>query len=621
MNHRSRAWPISFVLGLCVTIGAAAAAGGSDSIAAQDLREWLTYIASDELQGRAVFGTGIGLAAGYIQDHLKSWGVKPGGDHGSYLQTVRVLGVKSANRSTVTVDVAGETRTFTNGEGITFQANVGGKRRFGVTRVEFAGYGLDAPAAHHQDYADSADPAGPRGVRGAAVVWLGSAGPKGLNGQIYRRLLNGRSRYATEQLQAAAAIGPQMPRPATGAGRGGVPAGQSDERETSPSGRQPVPLPDRSPVATPDQPFAPPIDQPPSGRGGAGFRAPIPVPDFTTAQRLDRDIPPTLTAGDAFFEFLFGHAPTPYAELERLAKAQEPLPRFTLEGVTLTFNIDAEYEVVRTELAQNVVAIVDGSDPQLKNTYVAFGAHYDHVGYAEGEVVQGPNGPRRLGAPGRVSEGAMADRIWNGADDDGSGTVALMALAKAFSTGPRPKRSLLFVWHTGEERGLLGSRYFADNPTVPIDRIVAQLNMDMIGRNRDDKPTEANTVYIVGSDRISTELHEINRAANASLARPLSLDYEMNDPADLEQVYYRSDHYSYAAKGIPVIFFTTGLHADYHANTDEVSKIEFDKMARVAQLVYETGARVANLDHPPARDNKGPRTGKSTTTTADGRIK
>ena len=182
----------------------------------------------------------------------------------------------------------------------------------------------------------------------------------------------------------------------------------------------------------------------------------------------------------------------------------------------------------------------------------------------------------------------------------------------SFAEGPKPKRSLLFVWHTGEERGLWGSRYFADYPAVPIDAIVTQLNIDMIGRNRDDKASESNTVYLVGSDRISTELHTLNRAANAALSKPLTLDYEMNDPSDLEQVYYRSDNYSYAAKGIPIIFFTTGLHADYHANTDEVSKIEFDKLARITQLVYETGLRVATLDHAPARDNKGPRAGRLT---------
>jgi Zn-dependent M28 family amino/carboxypeptidase len=256
--------------------------------------------------------------------------------------------------------------------------------------------------------------------------------------------------------------------------------------------------------------------------------------------------------------------------------------------------------------------VVEGSDPQLKSTYVAFGAHYDHVGYAEGEVTRGDNGARRAGAPGRVTPGAEEDRIWNGADDDGSGTVAIMALAKAFAEGPKPRRSLIFVWHAGEERGLWGSRYFADYPTVPMDRIVAQLNIDMIGRNRDDKASEANTVYLVGSDRISTELHALNRAANAALPKPLTLNYEMNDPADLEQVYYRSDHYSYAAKGIPIIFFTTGLHPDYHANTDDVSKIEFEKMTRITQMIYETGLRLANLDHAPVRDNQGPRAGRLT---------
>jgi hypothetical protein len=132
----------------------------------------------------------------------------------------------------------------------------------------------------------------------------------------------------------------------------------------------------------------------------------------------------------------------------------------------------------------------------------------------------------------------------------------------------------------------------------------------MVGSNRDDKPEEANSVYLVGSDRISTELHNIAVEANASLAKPLKLDFELNDPTDLEQVYYRSDHYSYAAKGIPIVFFTTGLHPDYHHNTDGVEKINFEKMARIGQLVYETGRRVANLDHAPVRDNRGPRVGK-----------
>lgn len=561
-----------------ITVSAAPSPGVA-AISSQDLKEWLTYLASDELEGRAVYTAGFGLAGAYIEDHLRTWGARPAGDAGSFLQTVRVLGVKSTSHSSLTVTIGGESRTFKDGEGITFPKNAGGKRTLTVDDVEFAGYGLDAPGAGHMDFRG-------KDVHGKAVVWLGARGPKGLDASL-RRLLAGRGRYATEQLGAVASIG----EPVGGfGGRTGGPAGQPAEAgrgDQSGAGRQ-------------------------SGAPqGGGRGVPIPAADFTTVQRLDTLVPPAVTASDAFFEFLFSRAPVRYDELKRRAAAQDDLPSFKLEGVKLSFHVDTEYEVVRTQLTHNIVAVVEGSDPQLKNTYVAFGAHYDHVGYAEGEIVKTGDGLRRAGAVGRVTPGHEDDRIWNGADDDGSGTVALMALAKAFAQGPRPKRSLLFVWHAGEERGLLGSRYYADYPTIPLDRVVAQLNIDMVGRNRDDKASEANTVYLVGSDRISTELHQVSEAANAAFAKPMTLDYEFNDPSDPEQLYTRSDHYSYAAKGIPVIFFTTGLHPDYHANTDEVSRIDFDKLARVVRLVYETGDRVANLDHAPVRDQKGPRAGAS----------
>jgi Zn-dependent M28 family amino/carboxypeptidase len=188
-----------------------------------------------------------------------------------------------------------------------------------------------------------------------------------------------------------------------------------------------------------------------------------------------------------------------------------------------------------------------------------------------------------------------------------------MALAKAFSRSQRMRRSVMFVWHTSEEGGLNGSRYMADHPIVPLEKVAAQLNIDMVGRNRCDDAKEANTVHVVGADRISTELHNVNEEANAALPSPLTLDYELNDPADLESIYTRSDHYSYASKGVPIIFFTTGIHRDYHYVTDEVDKIEFAKMAKIAALVYGTAARVANLDHQPRRDNLGPRVGKGQT--------
>jgi Peptidase family M28 len=551
MQRRRAAVFFAFVLGLAVA--PLAATGGLASIKAADLKTWLTYVASDELQGRQIYSEGLGLAAGYIQAHLDAWGIKPAGDRGGYLQTVRVLGVKTASHSSVTVQSGAQSRTFKDGEGVTFPRNVGGRRSLSIDRVEFIGYGLDAPGVNHFDLRG-------RDLRGAAVVFVGPNGPKEVDASTYRRLLIARSRYAIEQAGAAATIGP-------------VPASR---RNTS--------------------------------SGGGESTRPSNVPDFTTVQRLDRQIPPAVTASDELFEFLFANARSHYDEMRRKAEAGEDLPSFRLDGVRLTFTIDADYTVIRTQFTNNVVAVVEGSDPQLKSTYVAFGAHYDHVGYAQSELADG----RRPSMPGKVTPGHEEDRIWNGADDDGSGTVALMALARAFAEGPKPKRSLLFVWHAGEENGLYGSRYFADYPSVPIEKIVAQLNIDMVGRNRDDKASEANTVYLVGSDRISSELHQINRDANRALPQPLTLNYEMNDPGDLEQIYTRSDHYSYASKGIPIIFFTTGLHADYHANTDEISKIEFPKLARIAQLVYETGMRLANLDHAPARDNKGPRAGRDT---------
>jgi peptidase M28-like protein len=540
---------------LCLTLSAVPAQNRkADKGAAQvdDLRKWLSYLASDELEGRATFSEGLGLAAAYLAEQLRSFGIKPGGDNGSYFQRVRVLGVKSANRSTLTVEVNGQTRVFKDGEGVTFPKNVGGKRDFTADQIEFLGYGLDAPLANHNDYAG-------KDVRGKAVVYLGPNGPKGL-GQQFRRSLSGRARYATDQKQAVASVG-------VGVGGGG--------------GRQGG-----------------------AGAAGAGARGGAVQEDFTTVQRLDHPLPPNVTARDDFFEFLFSNAEVKYAELKEKAAKQEPLPSFTLKGVKLTFNLDADYQVVRTQLTRNVIGVVEGADPKLKDTYVTFSAHYDHVGYADGAVTQGGGGGRR------VKEGAAEDRIWNGADDDGSGTVTLLGVAKAFASGPKPKRSLMFLWFAGEERGLWGSRFHADYPTAPIDKILANLNMDMVGRNRDDKPEEANTVYLVGSDRISSELHNITVEANDSLAKPLKLDFEMNDPTDLEQVYYRSDHYSYAAKGIPIVFFTTGLHPDYHYNTDGVEKINFEKMARIGRLVYEAGRRVANLDHAPARDNRGPRVGK-----------
>lgn len=554
---------VSSTLVLAMAVGLAAqspaprakmapARGGPSSITATELKEWLSYIASDQLEGRRIYTEGLGLAGAYIADHLKDWGVKPGGDNATYFQSVKVLGVKTSSKATVTVDVNGQTRTFKDGEGITFPKNMGGKQTVNGEQIQFVGYGLQAPAAKADGYADT-------DVKGKVVVYLGAA-PK-VEPAIGFRLITARPRLATEK-GAAAVIGP--------AGLGG-------------------------------------------GRGGRG--AATDTSDFTTVQKYDAPITPQLTATDEFFEFLFSASDVKYADLKAKAAAQEPLPTFALKGVKVTVHVDADYTVVRTQLTRNVVGIIPGSDPKLKDTYVAFGAHYDHTGYQEASPTAGGRGFGGGGAPGGC-EGQTrptpksGDVINNGADDDGSGTVSLMALAKAYALAPKPKRSLLFMWYSGEESGLQGSRYNADYPVVPLEKIVAHLNLDMVGRNRCDKETEENVVYLVGSDRISTELHNLSEDANSTMEKPMKLDYEMNDPADPESIYTRSDHYSLASKGIPIIFYTTGLHRDYHYVTDEVDRINFPKMAHIAKLIYSTGEKVANLDHAPVRDNKGPRVGK-----------
>ena len=578
---RSRRFIVPLLLSAAVALGAQTATqptatmGGVASIQPEPMKEWLGYIASDDLQGRQVFTEGLGLAAAYIADHLKEWRVKPGGDNGSYFQTVKVLGVDSDSHARVTVEVNGQARTFTDGDGVTFAKNMGGKHTVTGGDLEFAGYGLQLPDAGIDDYAHL-DP------RGKIVIWLGPNGPESARAGS-RRILAARSRLAIEKGAVAVFAPASGSTFSRGAGRSSSSAQGAARGERN------------------------------RGQGGRAGQAQ--TPDFTTVQRYEDPVPPAITADDDFFEFLFSGSPTPYATLKEAAAKGEPLPSFPLRNTKVTINVDADYEVVNTRLTRNVVGIVEGSDPRLKDTYVLFGAHYDHVGYSQAPPARGAAGAGSTapgGCTGQTRETPRPDDVINnGADDDGSGTVALMAIARAFALGQEPKRSVMFVWHSGEEAGLYGSRYLVDHPIVPLDKIAAQLNIDMIGRNRCDDPAEGNTVYLVGSDRISTELHNISEETNAALPRPLKLDYELNDPADPESIYTRSDHYSYASKGIPIIFYTTGLHKDYHYLTDEIGKIEFPKLAHITRLVYETGLNVANLDHFPVRDNKGPRKGKN----------
>lgn len=243
-------------------------------------------------------------------------------------------------------------------------------------------------------------------------------------------------------------------------------------------------------------------------------------------------------------------------------------------------------EVVRDPFtAYNVVAVVRGSDPALSRTYVALGAHYDHIG---------------------IQPAVGGDSIANGADDDGSGSVALLEIARSLTrASQRPLRSMLFVWHTGEEKGLLGSAYFTGHPTVPLDSVVAQINADMIGRNgaaTADAPTPRtggeNTLFIVGPSAApnsqSRVLGQVVDSVNALQATPFTFNREWDSPTHPERIYFRSDHYSYAKKGIPIVFLTTGLHEDYHKVSDEPSKIAYAKLARVAGLMHDIAVALGN---------------------------
>jgi hypothetical protein len=238
----------------------------------------------------------------------------------------------------------------------------------------------------------------------------------------------------------------------------------------------------------------------------------------------------------------------------------------------------ARVEQVKSQVVgYNVAAIVRGSDPALRSTYVAYGAHYDHVG---------------------VVKPTAGDSIANGADDDGSGSMALLAVARVMQQAPlKPPRSTLFVWHVGEEKGLLGSSWFTDHPTVPIDSIVAQINADMIGRNADS------LLYVVGPQAApngqSKRLGTIVDSVNASLALPFAINREWDSATHPEHIYERSDHFNYAKKGIPIVFLTSGMHDDYHKVSDDPRKIDYAKMARVTRLMVEIGRAVANSPRRP----------------------
>ena len=277
-----------------------------------------------------------------------------------------------------------------------------------------------------------------------------------------------------------------------------------------------------------------------------------------------------------------------------------------LTGSTNSFDVNKSFSVsisLKPEIVstQNVVALWEGSDPVLKNEMVAIGAHYDHVG-------TNPN------APGD-------DKIWNGADDDGSGTVAVLSIAEALAKAKvRPKRSVLFVWHAGEEKGLWGSDYFNKFPTVDIKKVIAQLNIDMIGRSLDpnnvikctegvrrcnEELSKANEIYVIGSEMMSSTLGAITKGTNDAYLK-LQYNYKYDDPKDPNRFFFRSDHFHYAQNGIPIAFWFDGVHEDYHQASDTADKIDYQKMEKVARTIFLTLWQLTDLKERPKIDKQLP---------------
>ncbi len=243
---------------------------------------------------------------------------------------------------------------------------------------------------------------------------------------------------------------------------------------------------------------------------------------------------------------------------------------------TFTFksNLVTTYGTTVTDVhSPNVLGYLEGSD--LKDELIVISAHYDHVG---------------IGANGE---------IFNGADDDASGTTGVLEIANAFSKAKRdghgPRRSILFLAVTAEEKGLLGSDYYTRHPIVPLKNTVTNLNIDMIGRVDPEHEGKPAYIYTIGSDKLSSTLHKISEDVNTKYTK-LDIDYKYNDPNDPERIYYRSDHYNFAKNGIPVIFYFNGVHADYHKATDTIEKINFDQLVQRTKLVFHTAWEVANRD-------------------------
>jgi len=487
---------------------------GVEVISAAQLRDYLSFIASDEMEGRDTPSRGLDITAKFLAMQLSRWGFKPAGDDRTFFQKI------SLRKDLMDTS---ETTAKLNSD----------------------------PLVIGDDYL-------PLAVAGEVTAPLVFAG----NGWFIKSKNIDPYKAVDPKGKIAIVMSPLNALP-PGITRADI-AGKQGEEWMSPTAyalsKGAVGI-----VSVPDFQYLANWDR---NRTRLTERASSKVVKFqtTVAAQLPGIIPaPRLT--NSMFQ---GEKRNASSLVESAYNGQMPESFALNPEKRLSISVKIKSDLAPT---QNVVAVFEGSDPILKNEYVALGAHYDHVG---------------VGAP------VNGDSVFNGADDDGSGTVALLGIAEALAkASTRPKRSVLFVWHAGEEKGLWGSRYFTEFPTVPLDKIVTQINIDMIGRSKKEGDTNPrnqtlsgpNEIYVIGSRMMSTELGELTETVNKEYLN-LTYDYRYDNPNDPNRFFFRSDHIHYARKGIPIVFFFDGVHEDYHGRGDSADKIDYQKLEKVTRTVY-----------------------------------
>ena len=518
---------------------------GVDTITAAEMKDYLSFVASDEMEGRDTPSRGLDTIAKFLAMNLSRWGFKPAGDDGSFFQKIG-LRRDYLEKAETTVQLNGQTLIIGD-DYIPYarSANISAP-------LVFAGSGWFVKSKNVDAY---------KGIDAKGKIAIIVSPPDGLPRGITRADLTGKrgedymtaSEYAQKQGVAGLVFIP-------------------DFQYLANWDRNRSRLTERGVIRV--EKFQTTPGSIASGNPAVNL---VLLPQIVAAPRL----------ANALFQ---GERQNAISIFDSIYSGKVPDSFELNPEKQLSLTIKTKVETLAT---QNVVAVFEGSDPVLKDEYVALGAHYDHVG---------------IGLP------VNGDAIYNGADDDGSGTTALLTMAEALAKAPtRPKRSVLFVWHAGEEKGLWGSRYFTENPTIPLAKIVTQLNIDMIGRSKKEGDTNVrnanlsgpNEVYVIGSKMMSTELGELTEAVNKDYLN-IAFNYRYDDPTDPNRFFFRSDHYNYAKRGIPIVFFFDGEHEDYHRPGDEVQKIDFQKMEKVTRTVYMLLWEVANRATRPKVDKQLP---------------